>query len=77
MSELSKRSTVYFDPEIHHALRVKAASTHQSVSEFVNEAVRMALCEDQEDLKAFEDRVAEPTLSYEELLEDLKSHGKL
>ena len=77
MSELSKRSTVYFDTEIHHALRVKAASTHQSVSEFVNEAVRMALREDQEDLGAFEERVAEPTLSYEELLDDLKSHGKL
>ncbi len=77
MSELSKRSTVYFEPEIHHALRVKAASTHLSVSEIVNEAVRMALREDQEDLNAFEERVAEPTLSYEELLNDLKSHGKL
>ncbi len=77
MSELSKRSTVYFDPEIHRALRIMAASTHRSVSEFVNEAVRLALREDQEDLSAFEERVAEPTLSYEELLDDLKSHGKL
>lgn len=77
MSELSKRSTVYFAPEIHYALRVKAATTHQSVSEFVNEAVRMALREDHEDLAAFEKRSGEPTLSYEELLEDLKSHGKL
>jgi Arc/MetJ-type ribon-helix-helix transcriptional regulator len=56
---------------------VKAANTHQSVSEFVNEAVRMALREDQEDLSAFEERATEPTLSYEELLNDLKSHGKL
>lgn len=77
MSDLSKRSTVYFDPEIHHALRIKAASTQQSVSEVVNEAVRMALREDQEDLSAFEERAAEPSLSYEALLEDLKSHGKL
>ncbi len=77
VSELSKRSTVYFDPEIHHSLRIRAASTHQSVSEFVNEAVRMALREDHEDLLAFEERIAEPTLSYEELLNDLKSHGKL
>jgi hypothetical protein len=37
----------------------------------------MALREDQEDLSAFEERAAEPTLSYEELLEDLKAHGKL
>lgn len=77
MSELSKRSTIYFDPEIHHALRVKAANTQQSVSELVNEAVRLALREDQEDLSAFEARVNESTLSYEALLTDLKSHGKL
>ena len=77
MSELSKRSTVYFDADVHQALRVKAATTHQSVSEVVNEAVRNALREDQEDLSAFSHRVNEPTLSYEELLDDLKSHGKL
>ncbi len=77
MGELSKRSTVYFEPEIHHALRVKAANTHRSVSEVVNEAVRLALREDHEDLSAFEERAAEPTLSYEALLKDLKSHGKL
>ena len=77
MGELTKRATVYFEPDIHHALRVKAANTHQSISEVVNEAVRLALREDQEDLSAFEERVAEPTLSYEALLKDLKSHGKL
>ena len=77
MSDLSKRSTVYFDAEVHQALRLKAATAHQSVSEVVNEAVRLALREDQEDLSAFSHRVNEETLSYEELLEDLKSHGKL
>lgn len=77
MSELSKRSTVYFDDDVHQALRVKAAITHQSISEVVNEAVRVALREDQEDLNAFSQRVSEPTLTYEELLEDLKAHGKL
>lgn len=77
MSELSKRSTIYFEPEIHQALRMKAASTHISVSEVVNEAVRIALREDQEDLSAFEQRMGEPVLSYEELLKDLESNGKL
>ncbi len=77
MSELSKRSTVYFEAEIHQALRIKAATTHQSVSEVVNEAVRAALNEDQEDLNAFSQRANESTLSYEELLEDLKKHGKI
>ncbi len=77
MSDLSKRSTIYFEPEIHQALRMKAASTHISVSEVVNEAVRIALREDQEDLSAFEQRAREPILSYEELLKDLESNGKL
>lgn len=77
MNELNKRSTVYFEPAIHQALRLKAASTHRSVSDLVNDAVRQALKEDQEDLSAFEDRVAEPTVSYEALLEDLKSYGKI
>ena len=77
MSELSKRSTVYFEAEIHQALRVKAATTQRSLSEVVNDAVRAALSEDQEDLSAFAERVNEPTLSYEELLDDLKANGKL
>ena len=77
MSELSKRSTIYFDPELHRALRLKAAVSHRSVSEIVNEALRQALREDQEDLAAFDERAGEHTLSYEELLDDLKAHGKL
>lgn len=50
---------------------------HVSLSNLVNDAVRAALLEDQEDLAAFKDRVNEPVLSYEELLNDLKAHGKI
>lgn len=77
MSTLSKRSTVYFDPDIHQALRIKAASSHLSVSEIVDEALRMQLAEDQEDLSAFDARLREPEMSYESLLKDLKKHGKI
>jgi len=77
MSEISKRSTVYFDADLHAALRLKAAHSQRSLSAIVNDAVRVALAEDREDLAAFDDRVAEPTMSYEELLDDLKAHGKL
>lgn len=78
MSETpATRATIYFEPDLHKALRLKAADTHRSVSELVNDAVRVALREDQEDLAAFDDRVAEPTISYEALLKDLKAHGKL
>lgn len=77
MSTLSKRSTVYFDPDIHQALRIKAASSHLSLSEIVDEALRAQLAEDEEDLAAFEQRVKEPEMSYETLLKDLKKHGKI
>ena len=77
MNDPSKRSTVYFEPEVHQALRLKAAYTHRSVSDLVNEAVRNLLKEDHDDLAAFADRVSEPTMTYEELLDDLKAHGKI
>jgi hypothetical protein len=77
MDTAAIRATIYFEPEIHKAIRLKAADTHRTLSDIVNEAVRVALREDQEDLAAFEDRVAEPVISYEALLKDLKANGKL
>lgn len=77
MTAESRRSTVYFESDIHNALRIKAASTHRSVSELVNEAVRQLLAEDQEDLSAFEMRQSEPTITYEALLNDLKANDKI
>jgi hypothetical protein len=77
MSEHSRRSTVYFDPQVHAALRLKAAQSNRSVSDLVNDAVKRALAEDQADLCAFDARVAEPAMTYEALLDDLKAHGKI
>ena len=77
MSDLSKRATVYFDPNIHQALKIKAASSHQSLSELIDEAVRSLVKEDQEDLESYTDRIAEPEISYETMLDDLKKHGKI
>jgi len=74
---MTKRSTIYFEPEIHRALRMKAAHTGRSISSLVNEVVQRALSEDQEDLSAFEERASEPTITYEDLLNDLKAHGKI
>ncbi|MCK9516561.1 MAG: CopG family transcriptional regulator [Ottowia sp.] len=77
MEVAMKRSTVYFEPEVHTALRVKAAETNRPISALVNDAVRQMLAEDQEDLAAFVQRAAEPTMSYQALLDDLKAHGKI
>ncbi|HEU4652870.1 MAG TPA: hypothetical protein VFS47_02740 [Steroidobacteraceae bacterium] len=74
--ETSKPATVYFEPALHRAIRLKAAHTHQTVSEIVNDALRLALREDHEDLAAFEDRVAERVISYQALLKDLKAHAR-
>ncbi len=77
MSEGAVRSTLYLDPELHRALRLKAASAHRSMSDIVNEAVRAALREDEEDLAAFTERAAETPITYEALLAQLKADGTL
>ena len=72
-----KRATIYVDASLHKALRVKAAQTDRTVSDLVNEAVRLSLAEDAEDLAAFEERAREPNLAFESVLKDLKRRGKL
>jgi plasmid stability protein len=71
------RSTIYLDPQLHQALRLKAAIAHRSISDLVNDAVRAALQEDEEDLAAFAERAHEQPISYEELLARLKANGTL
>ncbi len=77
MSHLSKRSTVYFEPTIHQALKMKAASSNISISELVDEAVRLLMREDQEDIAAAQNRISEPEISYEVLINDLAENGKI
>ncbi len=66
-----KRTTIYFDAEIHQALRLKSIETGRSLSDLVNEAVRLTLDEGGEDLAAFEERAAEENLSFEDVVEDM------
>ena len=77
MTTQAKRATVYLDPELHKALRLKAVETSRSVSELVNNAVREALAEDAEDIAAFEERAREPLISYDEMVKRLKKDGRL
>jgi len=77
MTVLTKRTTVYLEQELHQALRLKAAVTDRSISELINEMVREGLTEDADDLKTIRERAGEPLISYEDLLEDLRAHGKL
>lgn len=77
MSSQPKRATVYFDPEIHKALRHKSAEIDRSISDLVNDAVRASLAEDAEDLAAFEERAAEPSVPFERMVRDLRRRGKI
>jgi len=72
-----KRATVYFDPDIHRALRLKAAASDDSMSDIVNRAVRLSLAEDAEDLEAFQRRKREPNLDFEKCVKALKLRGRL
>jgi plasmid stability protein len=72
-----RRATIYLDPALHRALRIKAAETDRSVSDLVNEAVKLILAEDAADLAAFRSRAKEPNLDFETVLEDLRRRGKL
>jgi hypothetical protein len=77
MKTIAKKSTIYFDPHIHKALRMKAAETDSSISDIVNEAIRIVFAEDSEDIAVFAERAHEPNLSFEEVLKDLKRRGKI
>ena len=77
MATETKRATIYMDSELHRALRMKAAATSSSISEIVNNAVKLALAEDAEDLAAFEKRAKEPLVSFEDFLKELKRNGRI
>ena len=77
MKTTAKRSTVYFDPDLYKALKIKAAHYERSLSELINQAIRYSLAEDAEDLFAFVERKNEPNLDFEKVLKDLRSRGKI
>ncbi len=77
MSKISKRTTVYLHSDVHKALRMKAFQMSVSLSDLVNDAIRLSLKEDAIDLQAIKDRAAEPSASYEAVLRNLKKDGLL
>ena len=73
----TKRATVYFDARVHRALRLKSAELDQTISDLVNDAVRVTLVEDADDLAALEDRLGKPTRPFESFLKDMRRRGRL
>ncbi len=72
-----KRATVYFEEDLHKALKIKAAETSSSVSNLVNEVIRASLADDLDDLQAFRDRESEPSVDFEDFLKGMKNNGRL
>lgn len=77
MKTSNTRATVYLDADLHKALKIKAVETENSVSDLINEAIRVSLLEDAEDLAACDARLKEPSLDFEDFLRDMKRRGKL
>ena len=77
MPQLTQRSTIYFDPDMHKALRLKAAEENRSISEIVNEAIAMLTAEDAEDIATVDARAGETGVSYAEFVQSLKADGIL
>jgi predicted transcriptional regulator len=71
------RATIYLDPELHKALRLKAVETSKSLSKLVNDAIKESLAEDAEDIAALEERAKEPLISYEAMIKRLKKDGRI
>ncbi len=72
-----KRATIYLQEDLHRALRLKAVEADKSVSDLVNDAVRLAVQEDVEDLTDLEARKREKPVSYHAFLKGLKARGQI
>ncbi len=73
----TKRATIYFDADVHRALRLRAAACSRSISDMVNEAVRMTLAEDADDLRDADRRQDDPSSSFEEFVTSLRDSGRI
>ena len=73
----SRRATINFDADVHRALRLGAAACNRSISDMVNEAVRMTLAEDADDLIDSDQRHAEESSSFEEFVTGLRNGGRI
>jgi hypothetical protein len=73
----TKRATIEFNPQVHDALRVKAEETERTISDLVDEAVRLSFAEDAEDLAALDERRQEPDRPFDEVIRDLRRRGSI
>jgi len=75
MPKLTKKATIYFEPNVHKALRSKAAEESRSISDVIHEALGLLASEDAEDVADFDARIGEPNIGHDEFVLSLKAEG--
>ena len=77
MESTQKRATIYLNPVLHKALKLKSIETSKSISALVNQAIKDSLAEDAQDIAAYEERGSEPVVSFSEMVKRLKLDGRI
>ena len=77
MTDSKKRATIYLEPELHKALKIKSAETGTPMSDLVNTAIKSSLSEDAEDIAAFSERSGENLISYDDMVRMLQQDGHI
>ena len=75
--KISNRATIYLEPKLHQAIKLKAVETDSTISDVVNEAIKELLSEDADDLLAFELRKKEASSDFTEFVKKLRRDGKI
>ncbi len=68
-------TTVYLDPKIARAMKVKAALTGKSLSDLANEAFKRILRDDDRILRLVKSRRKQVSRPYEEFIAELRADG--
>jgi hypothetical protein len=66
MTTPTKRTTVYLEPVLYKALRLKAVAVSKSVSDLINDAVRESLKKDRRNYNQIMEIMSKPTLKVPE-----------
>ena len=77
MGTKRKASTIYLQPSVHKALKLKAVIRDCSLSDLAEEIIKNSLAEDIEDIKDVKKRKKESSTSLKDFVKMLKNENQL
>lgn len=77
MRKEAQRTTITFEPEVHRALRIRAAETSRSMSDLVNQAVSFSLAGEEEHPAGCYEGKSEAQISVDKMVAQFKKDGVL